>query len=84
MSLFLKDELLSETEGTIYRRFQEIHFQRAYTLEEIQRLVEESGLQFVAAYEAFTKEAPSDTSERIYVIAREQGKKYEEMKRIKE
>ena len=84
LSLFLKDELLSETEGTIYRRFQEIHFQRAYTLEEIQRLVEESGLQFVAAYEAFTKEAPSDTSERIYVIAREQGKKYEEMKRIKE
>ena len=55
-----------------------------YTLEEIQRLVEESGLQFVAAYEAFTKEAPSDTHERIYVIAREQGKKYEEMKRIKE
>ncbi len=84
LSLFLKDEFLSETEENIYRRFQETHFQRAYTLDEIQRLVEESGLQFVAAYEAFTKEVPSDASERIYVIAREQGKKYEEMERIKE
>jgi hypothetical protein len=36
--------------------------------------VEESGLQFVTAYEAFTKEPPSKNSERIYVIAREQGK----------
>ncbi len=46
----------------------------AYTLEEITRIVEESGLQFVTAYEAFTKEQPSKSSERIYVIAREQGK----------
>lgn len=36
--------------------------------------MEESGLQFVTAYEAFTKEPPSKNSERIYVIAREQGK----------
>ncbi len=49
-------------------------FTKAYTLEEITRIVEESGLQFVTAYEAFTKEPPSKNSERIYVIAREQGK----------
>ena len=70
----LLKRLASETEGDFYRRFRETHFQRAYTLEEITRIVEESGLQFVTAYEAFTKEPPSKNSERIYVIAREQGK----------
>ena len=74
LNLFIREDAESETEGDFYRRFREIHFQRAYTLEEITRIVEESGLQFVTAYEAFTKEPPSKNSERIYVIAREQGK----------
>ena len=74
LNLFIREDAESETEGDLYRRFREIHFQRAYTLEEITRIVEESGLQFVTAYEAFTKEPPSKNSERIYVIAREQGK----------
>lgn len=74
LNLFIREDAESETEGDLYRRFRETHFQRAYTLEEIIRIVEESGLQFVTAYEAFTKEPPSKNSERIYVIAREQGK----------
>ena len=74
LNLFIREDAESETEGDLYRRFRETHFQRAYTLEEITRIVEESGLQFVTAYEAFTKEPPSKNSERIYVIAREQGK----------
>ena len=74
LNLFIREDAESETEGDFYRRFRETHFQRAYKLEEITRIVEESGLQFVTAYEAFTKEPPSKNSERIYVIAREQGK----------
>lgn len=74
LNLFIREDAESETEGDLYRRFRETHFQRAYMLEEITRIVEESGLQFVTAYEAFTKEPPSKNSERIYVIAREQGK----------
>lgn len=74
LNLFIREDAESETEGDLYRRFRETHFQRAYTLEEITGIVEESGLQFVTAYEAFTKEPPSKNSERIYVIAREQGK----------
>ena len=52
----------------------ETHYQRAYTLEEMKELIRKSGLEFVTAYDAFSKNAPMDTSERIYVIAREQGK----------
>ena len=34
-----------------------------------------AGMEFVTAYDAFTKDAPRKESERIYVIAREHGKK---------
>lgn len=34
----------------------------------------EAGMEFVAAYDAFTREAPGETSERIYIIVREHGK----------
>ena len=68
MTLFIQEK------GDLYRKFEEVHLQRAYTLEQMIRLVKKSGLEFVTAYDAFTREQPTDTSERIYMIAREQGK----------
>ncbi len=69
LSLFIKDQESSTGGAEIYRRYQETHFQRGYTLEEMLELVKTSGLQFLAVYDAFTKEAPNAESERIYVIA---------------
>lgn len=68
LSLFMK-----EADGR-YRRYDETHYQRAYTLEEIKESLKQAGMEFVTAYEAFTENPPSDTSERIYIVAREQGK----------
>ena len=62
-------------EEDIYRKYQEVHFQRAYTLEEMKALIESSGLMFVAAYDDYTKEAPGEESERIVVVCKECGKK---------
>ncbi|HCO41624.1 MAG TPA: SAM-dependent methyltransferase, partial [Lachnospiraceae bacterium] len=45
-----------------------------YDLATIRRLLEEAGMEFVTAYDAFTKDAPRPESERIYVVAREKGK----------
>ena len=45
--------------------------------EEIRDLVRKSGMEFVTAYDAFTKEEPGEHSERVYVIARESGKTIE-------
>lgn len=59
----------------LYRKFEETHFQRGYELETVKRLLEEAGLGYLAAYDAFTNELPKADSERIYVIAREQEKK---------
>ncbi|MGO5051878.1 class I SAM-dependent DNA methyltransferase [Lachnospiraceae bacterium LCP25S3_G4] len=70
LSLFLKDE---QTE--LYHKYEETHFQRAYSLEIVKKLIERSGLEYVIAYDAFTRNEPDDCSERIYVVARECGKK---------
>lgn len=68
LTLFIREE-----EG-LYRKYQETHYQRAYELERVKGLLEEAGMEFVAAYDAFTKEPVKQDSERIYIIAREQGK----------
>ncbi|MEG0109353.1 MAG: class I SAM-dependent methyltransferase, partial [Lachnospiraceae bacterium] len=65
---------ISTEEKDLYRRFEETHYQKAYDLADMERLIRTSGLQFVTAYDAFTKQEPTNQSERIYVIAREQGK----------
>ncbi|MGF0033927.1 class I SAM-dependent DNA methyltransferase [Bariatricus sp. SGI.154] len=64
----------SQEDSDLYRRYQEVHYQKAYTLKRIKSLIEKSGLRYIAAYDAYTKKAPLHTSERICVIAQEYGK----------
>lgn len=68
LALFIQEE-----DGR-YCKFEETHHQKAYSLETVKQAIQQSGMEFVAAYEAFTKNAPKEDSERIYVIAREHGK----------
>lgn len=69
LSLFIREE------SNIYRKYEEMHYQKAYTLDDMVRLIRQSGMEFVAAYDAFTREMPGEDSERIYIIARENGKR---------
>ena len=69
LSLFIREE-----DSDLYRKYEETHFQKAYDLPVIQRLIEESGLEYIAAYDAISHNAPTEESERIYIIARERGK----------
>lgn len=69
LTLFIKDE-----DGK-YDKYFENHVQRAYTLEEIQNLLQMAGLEFIEAYDAFSKNPVRNDSERIYVIAKECMKK---------
>jgi ubiquinone/menaquinone biosynthesis C-methylase UbiE len=64
---------LQEEDGR-YQKYTETHYQKAYHIEEILQMLEEAGMEFVAVYDAFTKEAPKADSERVYFIAREKGK----------
>ena len=61
-------------EDDLYRKFTETHYQRGYSLDEMKAFLEKAGLTFVTAMDEKTHEAPTETSERIYVIAREHGK----------
>ncbi|MBQ9609699.1 MAG: class I SAM-dependent methyltransferase [Lachnospiraceae bacterium] len=68
LNIFVKEN------DNLYRKYEELHLQKGYTLSEIKELIEKSGLKFVAAYDAFTKTPADDNCERIYIIARENGK----------
>lgn len=68
LSVFLREE------NGLYSKHEELHCQRAYTLEEIIQLLEAAGMKFQAAYDAFTHCPPKEESERIYIVARESGK----------
>ena len=68
LSLFLQEE------GNLYRKYVETHYQKGYELETVKSLLEKSGMKFVTAYDAFTRNPPTKESERVYVIARESGK----------
>lgn len=57
-------------EDNRYRKFNETHFQKGYTLEEMLSIVKESGMEFVKAIDADTHNDPDEESERIYIIAR--------------
>ncbi len=59
----------------LYRKFQETHYQRGYRLEQMKDYLGQAGLVFVEAVDADTHGAATEVSERIYVVARECGKR---------
>ena len=64
MSIFVQGE-----DGR-YDKFTENHYEKAYYLEEIRQALNEAGLEYITAYEAFTKNPADDNQERVYMIAR--------------
>ncbi len=75
---------IPEGENGLFRRYEEEHYQRAYELDTVLALLQRAGLQVEAVYEAFTREAPGDESERVYVIAREWEKEGNKSPVVKE
>ncbi len=81
LTLFAKAETEDDDEGgaPLYEKYEEVHLQRAYPLEEVKRLLAEAGMTFVAAYDVLTHEAPGPQCERMYIVAKEghqEGKTY--------
>ena len=69
VNFFIEDEKTG-----LYERIEEVHYEKAYSIETIRRLLTESGMEFVCAYDAFTFDEPKKDSERIYIISKENGK----------
>lgn len=58
-----------------YRKFRETHYQRGYNRDTMERLIEKAGMKLVRSEDADTHGPVTEKSERIYVIAMEDGKK---------
>ena len=52
-----------------YERFEETHFQRAYSIAEVKALLKRAGLKDIKVYKAFTKDAPDSAAERVYFVS---------------
>ena len=80
LTIFVAEEYTNKdraqvSDGGLFRKFMETHYQRGYTLDEMKHFVEEAGMQFVTAIDAETHAEVMGESERVYVIARERMKK---------
>lgn len=64
LTLFIREE------SGYYRKYEESHYQRAYPLHTVQKLVEQSGLQLLEICNAYTGEPAREDSERFCVICR--------------
>lgn len=66
--------VFAKESGGLYRKFTETHYQRGYTAEQMARLVKEAGMKVELVLDADTHGEVTPQSERIYILAREQGK----------
>ena len=69
LTLFIKDK-----ESGLFRRSEEVHYQRGYELSEIKKMLSKAGLVFERAFDTDTRQEPDENTERFTVIAREHGK----------
>jgi len=71
LTVFVRED---ETQPDLFRRFEETHFQRGYTLDEMRSFIEAAGLRFVKTYDADTLGEVTPESQRIYCVAQENMK----------
>lgn len=63
--------LFIRREDGLYEKYDETHYQKAYGIPTIRSLIEQAGMRVEAVYDAFTRNAPTKESERVYIAARE-------------
>lgn len=68
-NFFIKDK-----ETNLYHRFEEIHYERAYSIEKIEKLLAKANLKLLGVYDELSFEIPKKDSERIFFIAQEISK----------
>ena len=64
LAFFIKEE-----DGR-FKRFEEVHQQRAYTEKEVLKMLKKSGFTTVKTYGDFTFEDPKENSERIFFVCK--------------
>jgi SAM-dependent methyltransferase len=60
---------------SLWRRFTETHLERAYSLDQVKKLLERAGMEYIGAFDGYSSRPCTAQSERMLILAREQGKK---------
>lgn len=68
------DVTIFAREGELFRKSMETHYQRGYTEKEMISFIEAAGMVVLEVLDEETHLPPTDTTERIQIIAKEQGK----------
>ncbi len=68
---FYTNFFIEDSSSGMYRRFEEYHYEKGYTVDEISALIKKSGMELLGVYDELTLEPPKPESSRIYFIARE-------------
>lgn len=69
LSLFVQAH--PDCDDNLFHKYEELHVQKGYTLEEMKQIVTDAGLTLLACYDAFTHEPATEECERIYILAKE-------------
>lgn len=64
LTLFIRED------SGYYRKYEEVHYQRAYPLDTVKELAARSGLELLQICDAYTGEPAREDSERISVVCR--------------
>ena len=67
LSFFVKEE-------NLYRRFDEVHYERCYTLKELGDMLEAAGLSVKSEYGEFSFRKPLDKCERSFFVCKKKDK----------
>lgn len=57
-------------EGELYRRYEEYHEERAYSINEIESALKEAGLELINKHHEFTLSNPKTKSERVFFVCK--------------
>lgn len=68
LTFFVRDE-----EDDVYHRFDELHMQRAYTVEDVTKWLEESGFTVLRVTGDFERTEVTEQTERIFFMAKKNG-----------
>lgn len=66
--------IYAENDEGIYDRFEEEHIQHAFSVDEVKRAIEESGMKLLEILDVDTMAEPMPDSERLYFVVQECGK----------
>lgn len=64
LTLFVKEE------EELYYKYEEFHYQRAYELEDVKKMLKEAGLIFLTAFDGYSHNVVNENSDRIVVVCK--------------